>query len=107
MSAGVVSQWTTTGTLHERPVPFIITPDVLRLRIGRCPAKHTPEHLQGGVDPVLLVDRGRTIALDARDEQDNQDTLATAAEKRSSMDRRLRAPLYHYRINIDRQTSAA
>ena len=55
--------------LHERAIPLLITPDALRLRVGRCSSKYTAEHLEGRVDPVLLVDRCRTIALDARNEQ--------------------------------------
>ena len=43
--------------LHERAASLVITPDALRLRVGRRTSEHAPEHLQSGVDPVLLVDR--------------------------------------------------
>src|SRR3990170_4189132 len=87
--------------LHERPVSFIITPDAFRLRVGGRPSEHTPEHLQGSIDPAILLDRSRSITLDARDEQDNQDTLAPALQRRSSPDGLL-APLRRFSINIDR-----
>lgn len=81
---------------HERAVSFIIAPDTLRSGIRRRPSKHAAEHLQGAVDPALLVNRSRSVAFDARNEQDDENTLATAAEKRSLADRR-GAPLHHYR----------
>jgi len=86
--------------LHERSVSFIITPDALRFRVGGRPSEHTPEHLQSSINPIPL-DRSRSITLDARDEQDNQDTLAPALQKRSPPDGLL-APLRHVSINIDR-----
>jgi len=44
--------------------------------------EHAPEHLQSGIDPACLVDRRGAVALDARDEQHDQDTLATAQQRR-------------------------
>src|ERR1700682_1406946 len=88
---------------HERPVPLIVTPGAPRLRVGARPAEHTPEHFQGGVDPVILVDRSRSITLDARDEQDNQDTLAPALESRSSAT----GPCLPFRHPLDQYRSSA
>jgi hypothetical protein len=51
---------------------------------------------------VILVNRSRSITLDARDKQDNRDTLAPAFQRRSSPDG-LPAPLRHVSINIDRR----
>jgi hypothetical protein len=66
--------------LHECPISFIVSPDALRHRVGGRAAEHTPEHFQGNVDPVILIDRSRSITLDTRDEQNNQDALASAPE---------------------------
>src|SRR5713226_7716652 len=76
---------------HESPVSLIITPDALRLRIGRGPSEHTSEHLQGGIDPVLLVDRGCSFAFNARDEQNHKDALTTTTEEWSPSDSSLRS----------------
>jgi hypothetical protein len=65
---------------HQCPVSFIVAPDALRLRIGGRPSDDTTEHLQGSVDPAILVNRSRSITLDARDEQDDQHTFAPATE---------------------------
>jgi hypothetical protein len=56
---------------------------------------------QGSIDPAILVNWSPSIALDTRDEQDNQDTLAPAVQKRSPSDG-LPVPLRHFSINIDR-----
>ena len=37
---------------HEHAVPFIVTPDSFRLRVGGRPSEHTSEHLQGSIDPM-------------------------------------------------------
>jgi hypothetical protein len=62
--------------LHERPMAFIIAPDAPRLRIGSRLAENPPEHLQRGVNPAILVNWGRSVTLDARNEQDDENALA-------------------------------
>ena len=42
------------------------------------------DRCEGSVDPAILLDRSRSITLDARDEQDNQDTLAPALHWQSA-----------------------
>ena len=87
---------------HQCAVSFIVAPDTLRLWIGGRPSKHTPEHVQGSVDPAILVDGSPPITLDARDEQNDEDTLAPALQERSPSDGQA-APCGHFSINIDRQ----
>ena len=65
---------------HQCPVSFIVAPHALRLRIGGRPSERTTEHLQGSVDPAILVNRSRSITLDTRDEQDDQHPFAPATE---------------------------
>jgi len=55
---------------------------------------------------VLLVHRRPSVAFDARNEQDDQDALVPPTENWSLLDR-LRAPLRHRPINIDRARARA
>jgi hypothetical protein len=87
--------------LYESPASLVITPDTLRLGIGGRSSEDTPEHLQRGVDPVLLVDQRRSVAFDARDEEYNEDALASLSEGWSTSVS-LRALLRHSAIDIDR-----
>ena len=65
---------------YQCPVSFIVAPDAFRLRIGGRPSEDPTKHLQGCVDPMILVNRSRSITLDARNEQDDQHPFAPATE---------------------------
>ncbi|MBI2835928.1 MAG: hypothetical protein HYX76_16035, partial [Acidobacteria bacterium] len=51
--------------LNKRATSLVITPDALRLRVGRRASDHAPKQLQSGVDPVILVDDRAAVALNA------------------------------------------
>src|SRR2546426_6862509 len=41
--------------LHQCTTSFVVAPDALCFRVGRCAPEDTAEHLQGCVDPARLV----------------------------------------------------
>lgn len=91
------------GLVHdERPPALVISPDARGLGVGGRAAEHAPEHLERRVDPALLIDGRRAIALDARDEEDHEDALAAAAQDLLPAAGLLSARLCHAAINIDR-----
>src|SRR5690349_7127992 len=53
--------------LDESTSSLVVAPDAPCPWIGRRAAEDTPEHLQGGVDPVCLVNCGDPVAFDAWD----------------------------------------
>jgi len=88
---------------HERASSLIIAPDAFGLRVGGRAAEHAPEHLERGVDPALLVDRGRSVALDAWNEKDHEDAHPAAPQNLLPASRLLLpSSLRHPTINIDR-----
>jgi hypothetical protein len=84
------------------PPALLISPDALGLGVGGRAAEHAPEHLERRVDPALLIDGRRAIALDAGDEEDHEDALAAAAQDLLPAAGLLSARLCHAAINIDR-----
>ena len=68
--------------LDERATSLVVPPDALRLRIGGRAAEDAAEHLERGIHPARLVDRGRSIPFDVWDEEDHEDALAPAAQDR-------------------------
>ena len=64
----------------DRPIPdesagsFVVSPDSVRLREGRCSAEKTPQQFQAVAHPPRLIDRFR-VSIDARDEKDDEDRL--------------------------------
>src|SRR5207249_2356555 len=56
--------------LHQCTTSFVVAPDALCFRVGRCAPEDTAEHLQGCVDPARLVNGCHPIAFNTRDKQD-------------------------------------
>jgi hypothetical protein len=67
---------------HKRSAALVVAPDALGLRVGGRAAEYAPEHLERCVYPALLVYGGGSVALDTRDEEDNEDALASTAQDR-------------------------
>src|SRR5437879_4153488 len=87
--------------LHQCTTSFVVAPDALCFRVGRCAPEDTAEHLQGCVDPARLVNGCHPIAFNTRDKQDDKNPLQSSTEDRAASGG-LRTPLRHRTINIDR-----
>jgi hypothetical protein len=87
--------------LHKCTASFVVAPDALCFRVGRCAPEDTAEHLQDCVDPARLVNGCHPIAFNTRDKQDDKNPLQSSTEDRAASGG-LRTLLRHPTINIDR-----
>jgi hypothetical protein len=87
--------------LHKRAGSLVVPSNPLRFRIGRRPAKDSPEHLKGSVNPMRLIDGRSSVALHAGDEKDDEKAFSSFPESPARL-WRLFPFLGHTTINIDR-----
>src|SRR5581483_3784487 len=66
------------GLVMNEGAALVVAPNALGLGIRGRSAERPTEQLERSRDPLVLVDRGHSVALDARHEQDDQRALPAA-----------------------------